>query len=249
MDCWVETPKSICIVMEKADGDLKYTLNRVAEVLSNNIHQNDFLQEIMKGILSGVDALHKHGVCHLDLKPQNILICSKMFSEGGHRFTAQDVRIADFGLVKYNNVYLPNGYNDDLSFAAHKKVLCYSPCGTRGYQSPETMYASTIRPFEGRMADMWSIGCILQWMIYGTIKNMDILKSCLFQDGTFEELLLLELQKHSCRWNDIKSKEIHVANDLQIKLMNLKPECRPTAPQALKHDWFDCYDHSRNAIF
>lgn len=79
------------------------------------IQENDLTEEkckdYLKGIIKGVNFLHKNNFIHRDLKPQNILITDK-----------DKVKIADFGLSRY------------LS----EDQMAQSSCGTPSYTAPVT---------------------------------------------------------------------------------------------------------------
>lgn len=76
---------------------------------------------------------HSKGVCHRDIKSQNIFITEN-----------DDVRIGDFGLAK--------------SFHKHKPVTLLSDAGTDCYKSPETFLGGKR---DARKADIWAVGLVL----------------------------------------------------------------------------------------
>jgi len=67
---------------------------------------------IMKQIVSGLSAMHRAGVCHRDIKPQNILLTDNF-----------EVKIADFG----------------SSQSFNQRLMQTHRVGTRGYQAPELL--------------------------------------------------------------------------------------------------------------
>jgi len=57
----------------------------------NKVKISDYdASRIMKGLLQGVDYIHKQGISHRDLKPQNILI--------GDLEDLSTMKLVDFGL-------------------------------------------------------------------------------------------------------------------------------------------------------
>ena len=58
---------------------------------------DDQVFKIVKQLLRGVNALHKAGICHRDLKTENIL-CEKKFEDN-----APVITIADFGHAMFLN--------------------------------------------------------------------------------------------------------------------------------------------------
>ncbi|XP_023584561.1 myosin light chain kinase, smooth muscle isoform X3 [Trichechus manatus latirostris] len=85
----------------------------------------------MKQISEGVEYIHKQGIVHLDLKPENIMCVNK---------TGTRVKLIDFGLAR------------KLENAGSLKVLF----GTPEFVAPEVINYEPI----GYATDMWSIGVI-----------------------------------------------------------------------------------------
>lgn len=93
---------------------------------------------IFRQIVEAVSFCHARGVAHRDLKPQNVLIT-----------TLPNVKVSDFGLC---------GYIDD-------KMMMHSFCGSPCYSAPECL--SHVE-YDGRKADVWSLGVILYELVTGT---------------------------------------------------------------------------------
>ncbi|GAA0173508.1 hypothetical protein Leryth_026681 [Lithospermum erythrorhizon] len=93
-----------------------------------------------KAILRGLMFIHKNGYVHCDIKPQNILL-----GQNG------DIKIADFGLAKRNDLREKSGLRCDLS-------------GTPIYMSPEMV----IRGEQGCPSDVWALGCVVLEMLTGS---------------------------------------------------------------------------------
>nr|XP_014332951.1 PREDICTED: myosin light chain kinase, smooth muscle isoform X2 [Bos mutus] len=85
----------------------------------------------MKQISEGVEYIHKQGIVHLDLKPENIMCVNK---------TGTRIKLIDFGLARR------------LENAGSLKVLF----GTPEFVAPEVINYEPI----GYATDMWSIGVI-----------------------------------------------------------------------------------------
>ncbi|KAH0606057.1 uncharacterized protein H6S33_004514 [Morchella sextelata] len=88
---------------------------------------------ITRQILEGLVILHGEGICHRDLKPQNILVASRI---------PLHIKIADFGTSK----------------RAENTVL-RTMLGTPAYSAPE-LTASSMSQFTNAL-DIWSLGILV----------------------------------------------------------------------------------------
>lgn len=105
---------------------------------------------IMSQVGSGVAALHRRGVLHRDIKPQNIFLCKT--TGGPHRPV---VKLIDLGLAK---LLIPN-----QSHAASEQMLI----GTPEYLAPE---ATTGRPDDvDERIDQWAMAVTLYRMLSGQL--------------------------------------------------------------------------------
>ena len=91
----------------------------------------DIILELFIGMLLGIQYIHKNGIVHLDLKPNNILIDE-----------LENPKITDFGIAKT----LKN------SRKKTNKIV-----GSYMYMSPEALLGKTCET----NADIWSLGCII----------------------------------------------------------------------------------------
>lgn len=100
--------------------------------------------------------LHSHNIVHRDLKPANILVSNKDANSKQHSSLNEIVKLADFGLARYFDVYNLNdcGYDDMIT----------TMCGSPMYMAPELLidHAYHIK------ADLWSFGVIMYELLYGT---------------------------------------------------------------------------------
>ncbi|XP_031310445.2 myosin light chain kinase, smooth muscle isoform X1 [Camelus dromedarius] len=92
----------------------------------------------MRQISEGVEYIHKQGIVHLDLKPENIMCVNK---------TGARIKLIDFGLARR------------LENAGSLKVLF----GTPEFVAPEVINYEPI----GYATDMWSIGVICYILVSG----------------------------------------------------------------------------------
>ena len=96
-------------------------------------------------IVAGIVYCHHSGVHHRHLKPENILVDS-----------SGTVRICDFGLSAL--------YVGDCTTSSSRIGVVSAAYGTPSYVAPEVLEGS---PYEGKGADIWSMGVILFVLMAG----------------------------------------------------------------------------------
>jgi calcium-dependent protein kinase len=116
-------------LMERLTSKARFDETRAAKVLWQ--------------ILLAVDYLHKHGICHRDLKPTNFLFTSP------HKDAP--LKLIDFGLA--------NRFKSQLG------VDMKSTVGTPYYVAPEVLSGGSYGP----QCDIWSIGVIMYWLLSGSL--------------------------------------------------------------------------------
>ncbi len=99
-----------------------------------------------KQLVEGVAYCHRYGVCHRDLKPENLLL-----DEQGN------LKISDFGL---SSLYVGDAEGDGTT----RTQILHTTCGTPNYVAPEVL---ADKGYDGKKADVWSIGVILYVLLAG----------------------------------------------------------------------------------
>lgn len=127
------------IVLELADSDIEaYIYEGQADALQKLI----VFKELCKGIFS----IHRKGICHRDLKPDNFLILDN-----------GNIKVSDFGTAITLTGSIPLSHNYTL------------PVGDFRYAAPELFCGVGIRDSSAFASDIFSLGCILFEMFTKTV--------------------------------------------------------------------------------
>lgn len=123
-----------------------YPDGNLADLLRHQTLTSAQIDDITRGILLGLQHLHRHRIVHRDFKPANILISR----DNAGRFVP---KIADFGLSKLVNADELDSSDFDLSDGR----------GTPSYKAPEQIEGSRV----SFNLDLWAFGVILYEMLTG----------------------------------------------------------------------------------
>ncbi|XP_054584507.1 serine/threonine-protein kinase MARK2-like [Eptesicus fuscus] len=147
-------------------------------------------------VVSALQYCHRRGIVHRDLKPDNILL-----DEDG------TVKLADFGFGRR--------VSDDSKLSTF--------CGTFYYMAPEVLRQE---PYDGRKADVWSLGVTLYKTVTGTVpfqgESLAKIKAQVLA-GQFEAPHRMSRQGGQfIRW-----------------LLTVDPSQRPTLEEVMRHPWLN----------
>ncbi|MBX7219754.1 MAG: SUMF1/EgtB/PvdO family nonheme iron enzyme [Blastocatellia bacterium] len=144
MDFGVLGNNTAYLVMEYLEG----------ESLRERLYRQKLPLKEAVGILSqacaAVDAAHKKGVIHRDLKPDNIFLKRQ---EEGH----ETVKVLDFGIAKLRDI---SGENQSTNLTEAGMLI-----GTPHYMSPEQCHGHELDP----SSDIYSLGVIAYEMFAGEL--------------------------------------------------------------------------------
>lgn len=131
------------------------------KIVSEGRFNEDTARFYFRQLVDGVQYCHSNGVCHRDLKPENLLL-----DENG------DLKISDFGL---SALYEGGGTESNENSRAS---LLHTTCGTPNYVAPEVL---ADKGYDGRAADVWSMGVILYVLLAGFLPFDEPTMSALFR--------------------------------------------------------------------
>ncbi|KAK6463242.1 negative regulator of the PHO system [Scheffersomyces coipomensis] len=218
----IHTENKLTLVFEFMDKDLK----RYMEVYGNQGALDlKLVKSFMFQLLKGIMFCHDNRVLHRDLKPQNLLINNK-----------GELKLGDFGLARAFGIPF-NTFSNEVV--------------TLWYRAPDVLLGS--RAYTTSI-DIWSAGCIFAEMCTGKplfpgTANDDQLIKIFRLMGTPNERTWPGISQYA---NYKSNWQIFVPQDLRLivpnldlmglnllqSLLQMRPEARITARQALQHPWF-----------
>jgi CTD kinase subunit alpha len=186
-------------------------------------------KDLAKQLFVGLDYLHNRGVLHRDIKAANILVSSDGI-----------LKLADFGLARF--------------YAKRHQLDYTNRVITIWYRSPELLLGETQY---GPAVDIWSAACVMveiftRHAIFpgdgGEISQLDKIYAVLGTPNKLEwpnltempwfELLRPGYKKPSVFGEKYKDRLSPAAFDLLANMFRYDPTKRPSAAEALKHDYF-----------
>ncbi|CAD8060351.1 unnamed protein product [Paramecium primaurelia] len=133
-----ETQNSLYVALELLEGGSLYDLIKEKTLLSTTQ-----IQQIMVGVLQGLNHMHQKNIMHRDLKLENILFKQQRKMDS--------VVIADFGLAT----------------KVDEPVYLYYRCGTPGYVAPEVINIKDVKGHYSEVCDIFSLGLVFYLLLSG----------------------------------------------------------------------------------
>ncbi|KAK6435969.1 negative regulator of the PHO system [Oleoguttula sp. CCFEE 5521] len=223
----IHTENKLMLVFEYMDKDLKKYMDTYPNPVNGQRGALDagIIKSFMWQLLRGIAFCHENRVLHRDLKPQNLLIS-----------TTGVLKLADFGLARAFGIPV-NTFSNEVV--------------TLWYRAPDVLLGS--RTYNTSI-DIWSAGCIMAEMFTGRplfpgTTNEDQLLKIFRLMGTPSERSwpgISQFPEYKPNWPVYATQELRAilpsvdSAGLQLlgQMLQVRPEMRCSAQQALGHPWF-----------
>lgn len=219
----IHTENKLMLVFEHMDGDLKKYMDTNGD---RGALKPLTIKSFMYQLLKGIDFCHQNRVLHRDLKPQNLLINSK-----------GSLKLGDFGLARAFGIPV-NTFSNEVV--------------TLWYRAPDVLLGS--RTYNTSI-DIWSAGCIMAEMYTGRplfpgTTNEDQIVRIFRIMGTPTERTwpgITQFPEYKPNFQMYATQDLRQilpqidpdGIDLLQRMLQLRPEFRISAHDALKHRWFN----------
>lgn len=210
-------------VMDLADGpELLDYLSRSADV------SQEQCRELAKQLLSALEYIHRQGLIHRDVKPENFVCRHPLDLDGedpiGVSPSGSTRKCVTFTQAAEELGTVPNILLLDFGLACYKNEASMTePNGTSAYMAPELL--KDVRPpyHYDEKVDIWAAGVLLCMMLTGTAPFGD--------EGPPDEPIKVT---EGPEWSHVPLE----AKELVNHLLAYDPDERWSAEQALSHPWF-----------
>jgi negative regulator of PHO system len=225
----IHTENKLMLVFEYMDRDLKkYMDSRGDRGALDYVTIKSFMHQLLLGIAF----CHENRVLHRDLKPQNLLINNK-----------GQLKLGDFGLARAFGIPV-NTFSNEVV--------------TLWYRAPDVLLGS--RTYNTSI-DIWSAGCIMAEMYTGRplfpgTTNEDQLQKIFRLMGTPSESSwpgISQFPEYKPNFHIYATQDLRlilpqvdpIGLDLLRRMLQLRPEKRISAKDALNHEWFQDLNRMR----
>ena len=164
-------------------------------------------------LISALEYLHFQHIVHRDIKPSNCLLDS----------SRTNCKLCDFGV--------------SMMLKADGDDSVHSSAGTAAFLPPEALIG---KPYSGKQADMWALGCTLFMMIYGNRpfsgSNTEELERSIREDPPAFPASVLDA-KGGTTGGRTGGSCTRIQEDLLMKMLDKDPTTRIQVTEAGEHPW------------
>ena len=165
-------------------------------------------------LISALEYLHFQHIVHRDIKPSNCLLDS----------SRTNCKLCDFGV----SMMLKADGDDSVHRSA----------GTAAFLPPEALIG---KPYSGKRADMWALGCTLFMMIYGNRpfsgSNTEELERSIREDPPAFPASVLDAKGGTTGGTTDGGSCTRIQVDLLMKMLDKDPTTRIQVAEAGEHPW------------
>lgn len=225
------------------------------------------LKRYMFNLLNSIESIHKCGVIHRDIKPDNFL----------YDIETHKCLLIDFGLsecdmdegfnyfnFKKNNIPSPEDEDLKIILEIQKTMGIKNRIGTRGFLAPEVIFNAKV---QGKPVDIWAAGVIFLCFLVKRMPVFNLNKFSKITDETIREIEPLIILFGAEKIRDVAQKHQNLiyipealskltfkndiegiiekedvdsdCKDLIRKMLELDCDKRITAKHAKMHRWFN----------
>ncbi|KAG7401682.1 hypothetical protein PHYBOEH_011636 [Phytophthora boehmeriae] len=224
----LETPDFVYIIMELAEGGELFQA-----LIDEGAYSEWDARRYITDLLEALRFLHGLGIAHRDVKPENLLLTSASTKRAS-------IKLADFGLASLveESTLLTQGR---MTWAYCAPEI-FSTAKSSTMADSDSLPQAARHPGVGVEGDMWSVGIVLYVLLSG-IHPFDP-DGRQTRDQMINNIQLGQFSMNGPRW-DAVSQEVKA---LILSLLKVDPEKRPSAVEALSHEWFLSPRTSRESL-